>query len=169
MTEKQQAVGVNSMLMPTLIYIVVSQWLNARSCDFPGNHKPGDRVWTASKRHQNRKWPTWWRYVVCGCWYVVETFGGRTKSGHENNLSRLSGGNNDDDEGEALVDGGGQGEGVYAATSANQPGKPDRKPGRLSRKRHRALANKAQDFQVLSLFQLLLSWIIKSHECKNPK
>lgn len=70
---------------------------------------------------------------------------------YESNLSCLSGGSNGGDEGEALVDRGAQGGGASAATSANQPGKPDRKPGRLSRKRHRALANKPQDFQVLSL------------------
>lgn len=89
-------------------------------------------------------------------WMLVSpgetVFDGRANGVSENNLSRLSGGDNDGDDGEALVDRGGQGGGVSAATSAKQPGKPDRKPGRLSRRRHRALANKPQDFQVLSLF-----------------
>ncbi|XP_041865734.1 myoferlin isoform X2 [Melanotaenia boesemani] len=35
-----------------------------------------------------------------------------------------------------------------APTLPNQPGKPSHKPLRLSRKRHRALANKPQDFQI---------------------
>ncbi|KAM9847707.1 myoferlin [Aulostomus maculatus] len=52
------------------------------------------------------------------------------------------------DEGEADVDGGGQGGASGAATSTNQSGKPSHKPMRLSRKRHRTLANKAQDFQI---------------------
>ncbi|XP_044069652.1 myoferlin isoform X2 [Siniperca chuatsi] len=50
----------------------------------------------------------------------------------------------EDDEGEEDVEGGGPG----APTSPNQPGKPSHKPIRLSRKRHRALANKPQDFQI---------------------
>ncbi|XP_061602091.1 myoferlin isoform X2 [Cololabis saira] len=49
---------------------------------------------------------------------------------------------------EDLVDGGGQVGGPGAPTSPNQPGKPYHKPLRLSRKRHRALANKPQDFQI---------------------
>ncbi|TNM99953.1 hypothetical protein fugu_012986 [Takifugu bimaculatus] len=59
-----------------------------------------------------------------------------------------AGGTDEGDEEEALVDGGGQGGGVSAASSSNQPGKQGRKPVRLSRKRHRALANKPQDFQI---------------------
>lgn len=89
-------------------------------------------------------------------WMLVShrntVFDGRANGVSENNLSSFSGGNNDGDDGEALVDGGGQGGGVSAATSAKQPGKPDRKPGQLSRRRHKTLANKPQDFQVLSLF-----------------
>ncbi|XP_070771991.1 myoferlin isoform X2 [Enoplosus armatus] len=50
----------------------------------------------------------------------------------------------DGDEGEADVEGGGPG----APTSPNQPGKPSHGPIRLSRKRHRALAHKPQDFQI---------------------
>lgn len=82
----------------------------------------------------------------------MEIFDGRTNRVYENNRSCLSVGSNDSDEGEAPADGGGQGGGMSAATSANKPGKHDRKPGRLSRKRHRALANKPHDFQVLFLF-----------------
>ncbi|XP_042357528.1 myoferlin [Plectropomus leopardus] len=52
------------------------------------------------------------------------------------------------DEGEADVEGGGQSGNPGAPTSPNQPGKPRQKPIRLSRKRHRALANKPQDFQI---------------------
>ncbi|XP_070697288.1 myoferlin [Pempheris klunzingeri] len=55
------------------------------------------------------------------------------------------GGSDEGDEGEADVEGGGQG---GPPTSPNQPGKPRHKPIRLSRKRHRALANKPQDFQI---------------------
>uniref|UniRef100_A0A4W6E422 Myoferlin n=1 Tax=Lates calcarifer TaxID=8187 RepID=A0A4W6E422_LATCA len=46
------------------------------------------------------------------------------------------------------MDGGVQGGSPGAPTSPNQPGKPGHKPVRLSRKRHRALANKPQDFQI---------------------
>ncbi|KAF1375699.1 hypothetical protein PFLUV_G00222910 [Perca fluviatilis] len=52
------------------------------------------------------------------------------------------------DEGEADVEGEGQSGTPGAPTSPNQPGKPSHKPLRLSRKRHRALANKPQDFQI---------------------
>lgn len=64
----------------------------------------------------------------------------------------VTGGSDEDDEGEADVDGGGTGESSGSPTSPNQPGKPNRKPIRLRRKRHRALANKPQDFQVLYEF-----------------
>ncbi|XP_041803959.1 myoferlin [Chelmon rostratus] len=59
-----------------------------------------------------------------------------------------AGGSDDTDEGEADVEGGGQGGSPGAPTSRNQPGKPSHKSVRLSRKRHRALANKPQDFQI---------------------
>ncbi|XP_058507903.1 myoferlin [Solea solea] len=47
------------------------------------------------------------------------------------------------EEGETDVDGS-----PRSPTLPNQPGKPSHKPLRLSRKRHRALANKPQDFQI---------------------
>ncbi|XP_022619550.1 myoferlin isoform X1 [Seriola dumerili] len=60
-----------------------------------------------------------------------------------------AGGSDEGDEGEADMDGGGgQDESPVGPTSTNQPGKPNQKPIRLSRKRHRALANKPQDFQI---------------------
>ncbi|XP_042289274.1 myoferlin isoform X1 [Thunnus maccoyii] len=59
-----------------------------------------------------------------------------------------AGGNEEGEEGETEVDRGGQGGSPGAAISPNQPGKPSHKPIRLSRKRHRALANKPQDFQI---------------------
>ncbi|KAF3708203.1 Myoferlin Fer-1-like protein 3 [Channa argus] len=52
------------------------------------------------------------------------------------------------DEEERDTEAGVQGESPAALTSANQPGKPSHKPVRLNRKRHRALANKLQDFQI---------------------
>ncbi|XP_040905251.1 myoferlin [Toxotes jaculatrix] len=58
------------------------------------------------------------------------------------------GGSDEGDEGEADMEGGGQGGSPGAPASPNQPGKPSHKPVRLSRKRHRALANKPQDFQI---------------------
>ncbi|XP_076599312.1 myoferlin isoform X1 [Chaetodon auriga] len=60
----------------------------------------------------------------------------------------VAGGCDDTDEGEADVEGGGQGGSPGALTSSNQPGKPSHKPIRLRRKRHRALTNKPQDFQI---------------------
>ncbi|XP_070833559.1 myoferlin isoform X2 [Chaetodon trifascialis] len=59
-----------------------------------------------------------------------------------------AGGSDDTDEGEADVEGGGQGGSPGALASSNQPGKPSHKPIRLRRKRHRALTNKPQDFQI---------------------
>ncbi|KAK5908525.1 hypothetical protein CgunFtcFv8_016574 [Champsocephalus gunnari] len=59
-----------------------------------------------------------------------------------------AGGGDDGDEGESDVEGGGQSGSPGAPTSPSQPGKPSHKPQRLSRKRHRALANKPQDFQI---------------------
>lgn len=56
------------------------------------------------------------------------------------------------DEGEADMDGGVHGGSSTAPNLPNQPGKPSHKPIRLRHKRHRALANKPQDFQVLSEF-----------------
>ncbi|XP_026165382.1 myoferlin isoform X2 [Mastacembelus armatus] len=52
------------------------------------------------------------------------------------------------EEEEADVEGGDQVGSPGAPTSPNQPGKPSHKAVRLSRKRHRALANKPQDFQI---------------------
>lgn len=62
--------------------------------------------------------------------------------------SRTTGGNGDNDEGQDNVEGAGQLGGPGIPTSPNQPGKPKR----LVRKRHKTLANKPQDFQVLSEF-----------------
>ncbi|TDH01299.1 hypothetical protein EPR50_G00178880 [Perca flavescens] len=63
--------------------------------------------------------------------------------------TNVDAGNSDEgDEGEADVEGEGQSGSPGALTSPNQPGKPSHKPLRLSRKRHRALANKPQDFQI---------------------
>lgn len=69
----------------------------------------------------------------------------------------VTGGSDDGDEGDG-ADGGGQVESLGSPSSSNQPGKPNRKPVRLTRKKHRALANKPQDFQVLFEFWLLRSW-----------
>uniref|UniRef100_A0AAQ6IE66 C2 domain-containing protein n=1 Tax=Anabas testudineus TaxID=64144 RepID=A0AAQ6IE66_ANATE len=52
------------------------------------------------------------------------------------------------DEGEADMDGGVHGGSSTAPNLPNQPGKPSHKPIRLRHKRHRALANKPQDFQI---------------------
>uniref|UniRef100_A0A673CJ86 Myoferlin-like n=1 Tax=Sphaeramia orbicularis TaxID=375764 RepID=A0A673CJ86_9TELE len=49
---------------------------------------------------------------------------------------------------ETDVEEGGQGGSPGAATMPHQPGKPSHKSVRVSRKRHRALANKPQDFQI---------------------
>ncbi|CAN9499770.1 unnamed protein product [Ophioblennius macclurei] len=54
----------------------------------------------------------------------------------------------DGDGGDADVDGAVEGGGPRAPFSPSQPGKPSHKPLRLNRKRHRALANKPQDFQI---------------------
>ncbi|XP_010792529.1 myoferlin [Notothenia coriiceps] len=63
--------------------------------------------------------------------------------------SQVDGGGGDEgDEGESDVEGGGQSGSPGAPTSPSQPGKPSHKPQRLSSKRHRALANKPQDFQI---------------------
>ncbi|XP_031161831.1 myoferlin isoform X1 [Sander lucioperca] len=59
-----------------------------------------------------------------------------------------AGDSDEGDEGEADVEGEGQSGSPGAPTSPNQPGKPSHKPLRLSRKKHRALANKPQDFQI---------------------
>lgn len=64
-------------------------------------------------------------------------------------------GSDEGDEGEADTDGGGQGGGSGAPTLPGHPGK-SRQSIRLRRKRHRALANKPQDFQVLFDLQLFL-------------
>ncbi|XP_051271351.1 myoferlin [Dicentrarchus labrax] len=68
---------------------------------------------------------------------------------HDGDMSNTDGGGSDEgDEGEADVEGEGQGGSPGAPTSPNQPGKPSHKPLRLRRKRHKALANKPQDFQI---------------------
>ncbi|XP_076016465.1 myoferlin isoform X1 [Genypterus blacodes] len=60
-----------------------------------------------------------------------------------------AGGSDEVEELEADLDGGGQGGGPGAgASTPTVPGKPCQKPLRLSRNRHRALANKPQDFQI---------------------
>uniref|UniRef100_A0A669BFG0 Myoferlin n=1 Tax=Oreochromis niloticus TaxID=8128 RepID=A0A669BFG0_ORENI len=56
-------------------------------------------------------------------------------------------GDDEGDEGEADTDGGGQGGGSGAPTLPGHPGK-SRQSIHLRRKRHRALANKPQDFQI---------------------
>lgn len=50
-----------------------------RTCNFPGNHKLADWVWTASKCHFNPKRPPRWRRVSRGRWWVVETLDGKQK------------------------------------------------------------------------------------------
>lgn len=72
----------------------------------------------------------------------------------------ITGGSDGTDLGEDEVEGRGQDGDPGAPTSSNQPGKPGHKPVRLKRKRHRALANKPQDFQVLSEFGYFCSWAI---------
>ncbi|XP_071371948.1 myoferlin isoform X1 [Centroberyx affinis] len=61
-----------------------------------------------------------------------------------------AGGSEEAEEGEEDMEGGGGGQvgSPGAAGTPSQPGKPSQKPIRLSRKRHRALANKPQDFQI---------------------
>lgn len=53
-------------------------------------------------------------------------------------------GSEEDEEGDTEVDGGGP-----TPSLPNQPGKPTQRPVRLRSKRHKTLANKPQDFQVL--------------------
>ncbi|XP_035461979.2 myoferlin isoform X1 [Scophthalmus maximus] len=57
-------------------------------------------------------------------------------------------GSDEGEEGEADVNREGQGGSPGAPTSPNQPGRPNHKPVRLRLKRHRALVNKPQDFQI---------------------
>ncbi|XP_029925926.1 myoferlin isoform X2 [Myripristis murdjan] len=57
-------------------------------------------------------------------------------------------GSEEGEEGEEEMEGGGQVGSPGAAATSSLPGKPSQKPIRLSRKRHRALANKPQDFQI---------------------
>lgn len=57
-----------------------------------------------------------------------------------------------DEGGEAEGDVEGRGQGGSPADSTHQPGKPGHMPVCLRRKRHKTLANKVQDFQVLSEF-----------------
>lgn len=59
-----------------------------------------------------------------------------------------AGGSDDPDEDEEVGVAGGQVGGPGAPTSPNQPGKPNHKHTRLRRKRHKALTNKPQDFQI---------------------
>lgn len=66
----------------------------------------------------------------------------------DGDMSQVDAGGEEGDEGEADMDGGDQGGGPGVPVSPNQPGKPGHKPVRVSRKRHRALANKPQDFQI---------------------
>lgn len=66
------------------------------------------------------------------------------------NLPYSAGESDDPDEDERVGAAGGQNTGPGAPTSPNQPGKPNHKHTRLRRKRHKALTNKPQDFQVLS-------------------
>lgn len=77
----------------------------------------------------------------------------------------ITGGSDDADEGEEDVGGGGQGE--RTPTSPNQPGKPSHKTIHLSRKRHKSLANKPQDFQVLSEMCFLWSCIITTAQFRT--
>ncbi|XP_039477585.1 myoferlin [Oreochromis aureus] len=65
----------------------------------------------------------------------------------DGDISHLDAGSDEGDEGEADTDGGGQGGGSGAPTLPGHPGK-SRQSIRLRRKRHRALANKPQDFQI---------------------
>ncbi|KAM4591429.1 myoferlin [Odontesthes bonariensis] len=58
------------------------------------------------------------------------------------------GGSEEDDEADGDMDGGSKVGSPGAPVSPNQPAKPRHKSLRLSRKRHRALANKPQDFQI---------------------
>lgn len=62
-----------------------------------------------------------------------------------------TGGSDEGDEWETDVEGGVQG-GPGASASPKHPGKSSHKPVRLTRKSNRVLANKPQDFQVLSEF-----------------
>lgn len=64
--------------------------------------------------------------------------------------SSTAGGSDDADEDEGFEVTGGQAGGPGVPTSPNHPGKPKHKQTRLRRKRHKALSNKPQDFQVLS-------------------
>ncbi|XP_055083337.1 LOW QUALITY PROTEIN: myoferlin [Periophthalmus magnuspinnatus] len=54
----------------------------------------------------------------------------------------------DGDEGDPDADGGTGGTTPGVTSSSHQPGKPSHKPVRFHRKRHRALTNKPQDFQI---------------------
>ncbi|XP_059215641.1 myoferlin [Centropristis striata] len=65
----------------------------------------------------------------------------------DGDMSHVDGGGGEEgDEGETDVEGGAEIGGPGDQTSPNQPGKP--KLVRLKRKKHRALANKPQDFQI---------------------
>lgn len=75
-------------------------------------------------------------YWLCECFWLI--------------LPYSAGGSDDPDEDEEVGAPGGQAGGPGAPTSPNQPGKPNHKHTRLRRKRHKALTNKPQDFQVLS-------------------
>ncbi|XP_033469329.2 myoferlin isoform X1 [Epinephelus lanceolatus] len=70
----------------------------------------------------------------------------------DGDTAHVDGGGSDEgdegDEGDTDVEGGGQSGSPGAPTSPSQPGKRRHKSVRLRSKRHRALANKPQDFQI---------------------
>ncbi|XP_008284661.1 myoferlin isoform X2 [Stegastes partitus] len=66
----------------------------------------------------------------------------------EGDMSNVDTGSEEDDEGAAGTECGSQGGSPGTPSSPNQPKKHGLKPVRLSRRRHRALANKRQDFQI---------------------
>lgn len=65
-------------------------------------------------------------------------------------LSWAAGGSDEAEEDEEVDITGGQAGGPGVPTSPNQHRKANQKQTRLRRKRHKALSNKPQDFQVLS-------------------
>lgn len=64
----------------------------------------------------------------------------------------FSGNNEDDDDGEDVMARTDQVDNSGMASSTKQPGKRPIKPRHYSKKRQKILANKPQDFQVLSEF-----------------
>lgn len=69
-------------------------------------------------------------------------------------------GKEEDYEGEEDVDGAAQAGSPGASPLPNQPGKRSNKSQRFSRKKHRALPNKPQDFQVAWLLFLCKAKIL---------